>query len=409
MGSFSIALTGLRAQSAALNTIGNNLANLNTTAFKKQTTTFADLFYQQTGTSGSGDALQQGLGTRVSSTQSSFGQGGLQTTGNSTDVAVQGNGFFVVSNGGVQELTRAGNFQISNSGALTTTEGKAVMGYLASNGVVGAASPLGGLSLPIGETQAAKATSQFSLTANLNSGAAVGTLYQTAVTVYDSLGTSHVAAASFTKTGTNAWSYSLSLPTGDATGTPVSNSGTLQFDSAGKLTAPSANVQGITFPGLTDGAADLNMQWSLYDVNGNATLSQTSGASSASATVQDGYASGSYQGFTVDTSGVVSAQFSNGQTTKVGQLAVASVTNLQGLQRTGDNGYLATAASGQATVGVAGLGGRGTIEDSTLEGSNVDIATEFSDLIVAQRAFEANSKTVTTFDTVTQETINLIR
>ena len=409
MGSFSIAITGLHAQSAALSTIGNNLANLNTTAFKKQTTTFADLFYQQTGSSGSGDALQQGLGTRVSSTMTSFGQGGLQTTGNATDLAVQGNGFFVVSNGGTQELTRAGNFQLSSNGTLTTTEGNSVMGYLAKGGSVGATSPMGALQLPIGETQAANATSQFSLTANLNSGATVGTQFQTAVTVYDSLGTSHVADVSFTKTATNAWSYSMSLPAADATGTPVNNTGTLSFDSAGKLVTPAANVSGITFPGMTDGAADLNINWALFDASGNATLSQTSATSSASATTQNGYASGSYESFAVDTNGSVSAQFSNGQTQVIGQVALASVTNLEGLERTGDNDYRATAASGEATIGTANAGGRGTIEDDTLEGSNVDISTEFSDLIVAQRAFEANSKTVTTFDTVTQETINLIR
>lgn len=409
MGSFSIALTGLRAQSAALNTIGNNLANLNTTAFKKQTATFADLFYQQTGTSGSGDALQQGLGTRVSSTQTTFTQGGLETTSNATDMAVQGNGFFVISNGGTQELTRAGNFQLSSNGTLTTTEGNSVTGYQAVGGKVSSASPLGALSLPIGETQAAHATDDFSLTSNLSSAATTGSQFSTAVTVYDSLGTSHVANVSFTKSSTNQWNYAITLPSGDATGTPVNNTGSLTFDASGKLVSPAANVSGISFPGMTDGANDLNMNWNLYDASGNATLSQTSAASSASTTTQNGYASGDYQGFSVDTSGVISAQFSNGQTTTIGQLALASVTNLEGLQRTGDNAYETTAASGVATVGTANVGGRGTISDDTLEGSNVDISTEFSDLIVAQRGFEANSKTITTFDTVTQETINLIR
>ena len=151
MGSFSIALTGLRAQSEALNTIGNNLANLNTTAFKDQSTSFSDLFYQQVGTAGSGDPLQQGLGVRVSGTESDFSQGSIETTGNSTDLAIQGNGFFVVNNGGTQELTRAGNFQLSSSGQLETTDGTPVMGYQALSGAASGSGPLGTLTLPVGE------------------------------------------------------------------------------------------------------------------------------------------------------------------------------------------------------------------------------------------------------------------
>lgn len=409
MGSFSIALTGLRAQSTALNTIGNNLANLNTTAFKDQTTTFSDLFYQQIGMSGSGDQLQRGLGVRVSGTQSDFGQGSIQTTGNATDMAVAGNGFFLVKDQGTEELTRAGNFQLNSNGQLITSEGLPVLGYPAISGVAGANGPLGSLTLPIGETQAARASSNFSLTTNLDSSATVGTSFSTGLTVYDSLGTSHVATVQFSKTSNNQWSYSMSLPAGDATGTPVNNTGTLTFDATGKLITPSSNVSGISFPGLKDGAQDISLNWQMYDANGNGMLSQTAATSANSATTQDGYASGSYQGFTIASDGSISAQFSNGETQAVGQIALATVANLQGLTRAGNNTYLATQASGQATIGAAGAGGRGTLQDDALEGSNVDISTEFSNLIVAQRAFEANSKTVTTFDTVTQETINLIR
>jgi flagellar hook protein FlgE len=408
MGSFSIALTGLKAETESLNTIGNNLANLNTTGYKDQTTSFASLFYEQTGSNGSGDALQQGLGVKVSGTASNFNQGSLAATGNSTDMAVNGNGFFVANNNGVQELTRAGNFQLSSTGELETTDGYAVQGYSAINGSSNANGPLGDLTLPVGSSEAAKATTTFSMTANLSSSAPVGAQFSSGITVYDSLGTSQVATATFTKMGTNQWSYSVALPAGASTGTPVNNTGTLTFDSSGNLTSPTGSVSGIKFPGMADGAADLTMNWNLTNAAGNGNISQTSGASAASATTQDGFASGTYQSFTVDSAGNIAAQFSNGQSETIGQVALASVTNVEGLTMQGGNNYVTNAASGPATIGEASTGGRGTIENDTLEASNVDISTEFSNLIVSQRGFEANSKTITTFDTLTQETINLI-
>jgi flagellar hook protein FlgE len=175
------------------------------------------------------------------------------------------------------------------------------------------------------------------------------------------------------------------------------------------LISPTANVSGISFPGMADGASDMSLQWNLFDASGNGTLSQTSAASSSSATSQNGYTSGTYEGFTVDNTGTVSAQFSNGETQTVGQVAVANVANVQGLTLAGGNSYLTTAASGAAVMGAANSGGLGSIDDESLESSNVDISTEFTNLIVAQRAFEANSKTVTTFDTLTQDVIDMIR
>jgi flagellar hook protein FlgE len=408
MPSFSIAMSGLQADSVALNTIGNNLANLNTTAFKGQTTSFEDLFYQQVGTSGANDALQVGVGTKVSGTATNYQQGTLTNTGNSTDMALSGNGFFVVQQGGVQSLTRAGNFQMDSYGNLETVSGEQVMGYGAVNGVVTGGGTLGPLQLPIGQTEAAQATQNFAITANLNAGAATGTQFSTPVTTYDSLGQVHQATISYTKTAANTWDYSVTLPAGDATGA-TGNTGTLTFDTSGNLVTPTSNVAGISFTGLADGASDMSVNWNLRDASGTATIGQSTAASASTATAQDGYASGVYESFGVDSAGVVTASFSNGNTMAVGQLAVASVTNQEGLIITGNNDYQTTASSGVASIGVAGAGGRGTIEDDTLEQSNVDIATEFSNLIVAQRSFEANSKTVTTFDTITQDTISMIR
>ena len=408
MPSFSIALSGLQADSVALNTIGNNLANLNTTAFKKKSTSFEDLFYQQIGTSGANEALQVGVGTKVSGTSTSFQQGSLSSTGNATDMALSGNGYFVVQQGGVQSLTRAGNFQLDSLGNLQTVNGEQVMGYGAVNGMASSNTALGALQLPIGQTEAAKATQKFSITANLNAAATAGTTYSTPVTTYDSLGQSHVATVNYTKTAANTWDYAVTLPTGQATGA-TGNTGTLTFDSSGKIVTPAGNVSGIQFTGMANGASDMTLSWGLRDAQGNGAVSQSTAASSSTATTQDGFESGVYQSFSVDATGVISAAFSNGHVAAIGQLAVASVSNQEGLVMTGNNNYRTTAASGLASIGVAGAGGRGSIEDDTLEQSNVDIATEFSNLIVAQRSFEANSKTVTTFDTITQDTISMLR
>jgi flagellar hook protein FlgE len=411
MGNFSIALSGLQANSVALNTIGNNLANLNTTAFKGQTTAFEDLFYQQIGQSGSGDAIQLGAGTRVSGTSTNFTEGTIlpDANANSADMALAGNGFFVVQQSGVQSLTRAGNFQLSSNGNLITQDGQQVMGYAAVNGVVNQNSSLTPITIPVGLNEGAQATQNFSVTTNLNSNATVGTAFSTPVQIFDSLGQSHQATVSYTKTATNTWSYSVALPAGDATGVPANNTGTLTFDTSGNLVSPSGSVNNITFPGLTDGASDLSFNWNLNNSSGKPTISQLAAASSNTANSQDGFTSGVYQSFVVDSSGVITAQFSNGRTSTIGQLAVATVANTAGLTASGGNNFMTTAASGLATVGVAGAGGRGTLDDGALEQSNVNISTEFSNLIVAQRAFEANSKTVTTFDTISGDVLSMVR
>ncbi|MGO8720110.1 MAG: flagellar hook protein FlgE [Acidobacteriaceae bacterium] len=410
MASFSIPLTGLNADQTELNTIANNIANLNTTGFKSQSTSFEDLFYQQVGSSGSGDPVLAGQGVKVAANSTDFTPGSVDTTaGSPSDVALTGNGFFVVNNGGTQEYTRAGDFQTDQNGNLTTADGLGVMGYPASNGVVNTNAPLTSIQIPLGATQQPQATTQFSLNAlNLDASSAVGTVVPAQVTMYDSLGQSHVATVNFTNQGGNQWSYAISLPAGDYTGAATNTTGTLTFNSSGQLTAPAADVTGISFAGMADGASNLNFSWNLYDANNNPTMTQAASASTVGSTTQNGYSSGSYQGFSIGSDGTISVQFSNGQTQAVGQLAVAMVNNEQGLQRTGDNNFAATLASGPATVGVAGAGGRGTMEGGALEDSNVDISSEFSNLIVAQSAYEANAKSVTTFDTVTQATINMM-
>jgi flagellar hook protein FlgE len=430
MASFFIPLTGLSADSTALNTIANDLANMNTTAFKSESTNFSDLFYQQIGTTGAGDPIAVGAGTQVASNETSFTQGSINSTGNNTDVALDGNGFFVVNNGsGSSEYTRAGDFSLDSNGDLVTSNGLSVMGYPAVNGVVNTNAPLTAINVPVGQVQEPQATTSLSLTANLDAAATNGTSLPAQVTVYDSLGEPQTVNISFTQDSTattpNTWDYSISLPSSAYSGAaPAAITGTMTFDANGNLTQiqPSAAATPTTvgtgagdisslnlgFSGLADGASNLSINWNLLGSGGTPSISQVDTASAVSATNQNGYASGQYQSFTIGSDGTVTASYSNGQSENVGQIALANVSNLQGLQQLGDGDYATTLASGTASIGASGSDGLATLQDGALEASNVNISTEFSDLIVAQRAFEANAKSVTTFDTVTQDTINMV-
>ncbi|MGI8772498.1 MAG: flagellar hook protein FlgE [Acidobacteriaceae bacterium] len=408
MPSFSIALTGLESDNTSLNGIANNIANMSTTGYKAQTAQFSNLFLQQLGSNGAGDPIAVGTGTQIAATETNFSGGPVSSTGNASNVALQGNGFFVVEQGSTQEYTRAGDFQMANDGSLTTTGGAAVMGYLASGGAINVGSVVSPIVLPIGQVQPAKATSSMSIAANLNATAAVGTSETAPIALVDSLGVAHQATVSMTKTAANTWSYNISLPAGESTGS-VNTSGTLSFDGSGNLVSPSGNVSGVGFTGMADGANNMSFSWNLYNAAGAPQVAQSASSwQGAASTTQDGYATGQYQDFSIGADGVVTASFSNGQNVSVGQLAIASVVNQQGLQAVNGSAYVTTTASGNATLGVAGSNGRGLVQDKALEGSNVDVSTEFSALIVAQRAFEANSKSITTFDTVTQEAINMI-
>jgi flagellar hook protein FlgE len=425
MASFSIPLTGLESDSTALNTIANDLSNMNTTAFKGEATNFSDLFYQEIGSTGAGDPIQVGAGTQVASNEIDFTQGSINSTGNNTDVALNGNGFFVIGNGnGGYEYSRAGDFSLDSNGNLVTTNGLSVMGYPAVNGVVNTNAPLTAINIPVGQVQNPQATSTLSMTANLDAASATGTQFPAQVTVYDSLGEPHVATVTYTQTAANTWTYSVALPASDfASGTSTPVTGTMTFNANGNLStvaqgagAPqtvgtaAGDVSSIplSFTGLADGASNLSINWNLLGASGTPTISQVDTTSAVSATSQNGYASGQYQSFTINSDGTITASYSNGQQQNVGQLALANVTNLQGLQLLGDGDYATTLASGTAAVSTSGTSGLATIQDGALEASNVNISSEFSDLIIAQRAFEANAKSVTTFDTVTQDTINMV-
>lgn len=409
MPNFSIPLSGLTAESTALSTIANNLSNQNTVGYKDKVVLFSDLFYQNLGTTGSGDPIQVGAGTEVGSMPSLFTQGSVESTGIPTDVAIQGSGFFAVQRGGVVSYTRAGNFSVDLDNFLVTPAGQQVLGYPAVNGVINTGTGIVPLQLGAGTISPPTPTTSVQLTTNLNASANVGDTFSTPITVYDSLGAAHVLTYTYTNTGPGAWNYSITIPAADvgATGNPVVvNGGPLTFDSNGNLATPATNVTGIAVTGLADGASNLTFDWQLYN-NGTGLLTQVAAPSSTSSTNQNGAGSGSLVNFSIGFDGTITGSFSNGKTQALGQLALATFASDEGLQLDGGTDYSPTLASGQAVVGAPGTGGRGTLSGGALELSNVDIATEFANLIVAQRGFEADAKAVTTFDQITQDTIAL--
>jgi flagellar hook protein FlgE len=422
MPNFSIPLSGLDASSAALSTAANNLANLNTIGYKDQQIQFADLFYQNLGSDGAGDPVQQGAGVKVSSQPSNFTQGDVTSTGVDTDVAINGNGFFVVQQNGVQSYTRAGNFEVGTNNLLETAGGQQVLGYPAVNGVVNTSQGLGTISLGAGAISPAAVTANVTLTSNLDATAAVGSTYSTQATIYDSLGGSHAITFTYTKTATNTWNYNVTIPAADINGAtaPVSvGSGTLVFNGDGTLATPTKNPT-ITVPPVplvtdpvtpqstfADGANQLSFTWNLANAAGTGLLTQLAGANSTASIQQDGTSSGTLEKFSIGSDGTITGSFSNGTTTTLGQIALASFADEQGLSRNGGNDFSPTLASGQPTVGGPTSGGLGSISGGALEQSNVDIATEFASLIVAQRTYEANARVVTTFDTIAQDTIAL--
>jgi flagellar hook protein FlgE len=413
MSAFSIPLSGLAASSDALNVIANNLANLTTDGYKDENLVFGDVFNQVQGVSGNGDPIQIGSGVQVAGETSNFTNGTVSDTGIASNMALQGNGFFVVDDtaNNTTSYTRDGDFTVNSQGQLTTSGGELVMGYPAVNGVVNTSAALAPINVNQSVNIPAVATSSFSMDTNLNAGASSGDTFSTPITVYDSLGNSQQLTATFTNTGANSWSYSFTIPASATGGTGAATtvgSGTLTFNSSGQLTSPSNPVTGIKISGLADGAATMNLTWNLDGTGTTPTITQQAATSATSSTSQNGYGVGTLTGYTVLSDGTVQGQFSNNQTMALGQVAVASFANVQGLTQTGNGDYQATFSSGAAVIGQAGAGGNGTITGGAVEESNVSLSTEFANMIVAQQGYEANAKALTTMDQISQATIQLI-
>ena len=406
--SFSTALSALNADSTAIDVVGNNLANLNTTGFKNSEVSFSDLVTQSLG-AGLGQT-QVGFGVGSPLTQLQFTQGAIQSTGAPLDAAIQGGGFFVVTTAsGATQYTRAGNFQVDVNGNLTTATGENVQGWTPVNGVLNANGPTTNINLPVGSLSPPTPTSNMSVDLNLNAAAAVGDTFSTSMQVYDSLGTSHVVSAIFTKSSTaNQWQYSLSFPTVDLTSPGKPLTGTLSFDSSGNLKSPAAASAApvLAVTGLADGAADMNINWNLYN-GASPRITQYAQPSATSAQAQDGSPAANLTQISLVNGGQILAQYSNGSQLVVGQLAVASILNPQSLVSAGNNNFSLSANTALPAIGVPGTGGRGTVLGASLEASNADIAREFTNLILFQRSYQANAKVVTTVDQLSQDTINL--
>ena len=408
--SFSTALSALSANETAIDVVGNNLANLNTPGFKASTVSFYDLVTQSLG-AGLG-ATQVGFGVGTPVTLAQFSQGAIQSTGGPLDAAIQGDGFFVVQDSSGDTLyTRGGNFEVDNNGNLTTATGELVQGWVQSGGVLNTNAPTGNITVPVGSLEAPEATTTMSTSLNLDAATVAGSpgTFSTSIQVYDSLGNAHVVQISFTQTATpNQWQYSLSFPNSDLTAPGTPTTGTLTFDSTGTLISPAATDPApvLTATGLSDGAADMNITWNLY--NGTTpNITQFSQTSATSAQAQNGSPAANLVSVGLSDGGKILAQYSNGQQIVVGQMAMATIRNPQSLIAAGDNNYQLSARTALPAIGLPGTGGRGTVLGGSVEASTVDIATEFTNLIVFQRGYEANARMVTTVDQLSQDTINL--
>ncbi len=413
---FSASLSGLNANQQKLNVIGNNLANINTVAFKSSSVQFMDLVSQTVG-GGSANPMQVGLGVTTGAISPNFNQGGLENTGVPTHVAVQGRGFFVVGNGANdRSFTRAGDFSFDANGRLVSSEGLPVQGYTeldpATGQVITTGQP-GDIVVPPGVLRAPGPTTLFSTNTNLDARAAVGAKFTASVQIYDALGAEHVATVTYTNTGPGAWGYDISVDGGEVSGgtpgTPTSiATGNVTFGPSGLLTAPAADVV-VTSPTWANGAAPTNFSWDLIDANGTPSLTGYAAASATSSITQNGFAAGSISPISIDSFGRIQATIGTGRTITIAQLALANFSNPQGLVKLGANRFSETEGSGIPNVGTASTGGRGSIFGGALEQSNVDIAQEFTQMILAQRGYQANARSITVVDELLVETLNLKR
>jgi flagellar hook protein FlgE len=430
VGAFSAGLSGLNANAVYLSVIGNNLANINTVGFKTSSVTFMDLVSQTIG-GGSQNPMQVGLGVVTGSISPVFSQGAPESTREATNVAIQGGGFFLVRGDNGNAYTRAGNFSFDSNGVLVSPDGYKVQGWTATDAqgkIVTTGTP-GDIAVPPGVLRAPAATSTFATVSNLSASAAVNDTFTSSVQIYDSLGQSHLTTLTYTNTGAGAWNWAMTVDGGEVTGgtagTPSTlASGTVAFDGTGKLnsvtvaapgtgggTLPAATTLDVTFatPAWTNGATANTLTWDITDDNQVNSLTGYSAASATSSLRQNGSAAGMVDNISILKDGTIQATFGAGQTVSVGQIALVNFNNPKGLVKLGSNKYGESQAAGAPNVGTAGTGGRGTLIGNALEQSNVDIAQEFTQMILAQRGYQANSKTITVSDELMVDTLQLKR
>ncbi|WP_175971002.1 flagellar hook protein FlgE [Burkholderia sp. BCC0322] len=407
-------LSGLSGASNALDVIGNNIANANTVGFKSSTAQFADMYANSVATSTN---TQIGIGTSLNAVAQNFGQGTINTTSSSLDVAINGNGFFQMSNNGVTTYSRDGTFQRDKNGFIVDSQGRNLMGYAANNGgVINTAQtvPLQAPTTNIAPTATTKISAQF----NLNSQDAVPAKtpfsatdnttynYSTSIQVYDSLGGSQAVNMYFVKSAAGTWEAYAGVQGGATTDLGTVNfnsSGAIQSTTTGTPPTPTTSVGQFQFTvPNTDGSA--TPQSLTLDLTGT---TQYGGKDGVNNLAQDGYASGTLTTYTIGTDGKLTGNYSNGQTAVLGQIALANFNNPNGLVNLGGNQYAESSASGVPQISAPGSTNHGKLQGSALENSNVDLTSQLVNLITAQRNYQANAQTIKTQQTVDQTLINL--
>ncbi len=402
---FAIALSGLNAASADLGVTANNVANVNTTGFKMSRAQFSEVFAVGTQSVSSSAA---GSGVRLSAIAQQFTQGNIDFTDNALDLAIGGEGFFVISDNGARSYTRAGAFGVDNEGYVTNAQGARLQAYpYAGSGLFNTGTPVD-LQLTIGANPPA-ATTRAAFGINLPANAPVPANpvfdptdpssfnHTTSVTVYDSLGAAHTATVYFIKDAApNTWNTEIQID-----GNAVTGAAPVVFNADGSLSSPAGGLMplGAYTPGT--GAADIVMGLDF------GTATQFGDAFGVNSLSQDGFTTGRLTGVSVDAEGVVFARFTNGQSTSLGKLALANFVNPQGLEQLGDTTWGESFQSGDALLGEAGTASFGNIQSGALEASNVDLTAQLVNMITAQRNFQANAQAIETADTITQTVINI--
>jgi len=410
--------TGLLVNATGLSMVSNNLSNLNTVGYKRSQANFGQLMANSSlAASGNGNPVQIGLGAATSEVISSFNQGSFINTGEGTDLALQGNGFFVVNNGTDTSYTRAGNFTLNSNGFLVSASGHNVQGYTETNadGTINTTGTVGDIFVDFEAGSPPRATDQVRFVTNLNATAEVGEEFVSSLNVFDSNGEEHALNLKYTKTANEGeWSYEFLTEAGTvSTTSPTQGSGTMTFDANGQLSLvdgaslSAASNRTVGVSGVDGGAEDLAFTWEVFNSDTNSgfltNLGQRSNTGSA---YQNGTSSGNLQRVEFALNGTMFGFYDNGDNVALAQVALATFPNNQGLRQRADGLFQQGPTSGAANLEPAG---RTQVFTRTLETSNVDIAEEFTDLIIHQRGYQSNAKSISTADQVIQEIVNLKR
>ncbi len=407
MRSMFSGVSGLRSNQTMMDVVGHNIANVNTAGFKSSQVTFEEALAQTLGgPSGAGvnrggtNPIQMGLGVKIASTDAVFTQGATQVTGRPTDLAIQGDGFFVLEGGGERVYTRAGTFRFDEVGNIVAPGGMMVLGWTADGaGNIDNQVAVAPITLPLTQVIEPNLTTLVEVGGNLSADTAVGDVHRTSIDIIDSLGESRNLLIEFQKTAANDWNVSATV---DGNAVTLSTA-SISFNPDGSLAGPTSfTVSGYTPPG----ANPLNFT---VELAGSAPLLQYGGVANAEAVNQDGNPIGFLRDFSIGADGSINGVFSNGEAKLLAQIATATFNNPSGLVRNGESHFAASVNSGQALIGVPGGGGKGTIAAGALEMSNVDLAQEFTNLIIAQRGFQANSRIITASDEVLADLVNMKR